>query len=148
MFGARDAALCDRVAGMQVGPMGRDMEPAGFGTDQGVFVGLGRRQGAGGIQLGQFIFEHAFNIWIGADTPQRLGVSQSNGQHQIDPDNTCRPKADGVWTRSACDHSAIRRETDTYRTGSGATVMREPGHTAHGPCAPGPRSSEDRAAAF
>ena len=55
---------------------------------------------------------------------------------------------DSVWTRSACDHSAIRRETDAYRTGSGATVMREPGHTAHGPCAPGPRSSEDRAAAF
>jgi hypothetical protein len=68
--------------------MGRDVEPAGFGKDQGVFVGLGRRQGGGGIQLDQFIFEHAFNIWVGADTPQRLGVSQSNGQHQIDPDNT------------------------------------------------------------
>jgi hypothetical protein len=73
---------------MQVGPMGGDVEPAGFGTDQGVFVGLRRRQGGGGIQLGQFIFEHAFNIWIAADTPQRLGVSQSNGQHQIDSDNT------------------------------------------------------------
>jgi hypothetical protein len=55
--------------------MGRDMEPAGFGTDQGVFVGLGRRQGAGGIQLDQFIFEHAFNIWVGADIPQRSGAS-------------------------------------------------------------------------
>jgi hypothetical protein len=123
------------------------MEPAGFGKDQGVFVGLRSRQGAGGIQLDQFIFEHPFNIWVGADIPQRLGVSQSNGQHQIDPDNTCRPRPTASG-RAACDHSAIRRETDAYRTGSGATVMREPGHTAHGPCAPGPRSSEDRAAAF
>jgi hypothetical protein len=45
---------------MQIGPMGRDMEPAGFGKDQGVFVGLRSRQGGGGgIQLDQLIFEHA-----------------------------------------------------------------------------------------
>jgi hypothetical protein len=44
---------------MQIGPMGRDMEPAGFGKDQGVFVGLRRRQGGGSIQLDQLIFEHA-----------------------------------------------------------------------------------------
>jgi hypothetical protein len=48
MFGARNATLHDRVAGMQVGPMGHDVEPAGFGKDKGVFVGLRRRQGGGG----------------------------------------------------------------------------------------------------
>jgi hypothetical protein len=32
--------------------MGHDVEPAGFGKDQGVFVGLRRRQGGGGIQFG------------------------------------------------------------------------------------------------
>jgi hypothetical protein len=39
-----------------------DVEPPGFRGDQGVFVGLRGSQGAGGVELGQLIFEHAFNI--------------------------------------------------------------------------------------
>jgi hypothetical protein len=102
MFGARYATLGDRVAGMQIGPMGGDMEPAGFGTDQGVFVGLGRRQGGGGNQLGQLIFEHAFNIWVGADTPQRLDRPRSSGQHLGDPDNTSSSVLVPAGIRRSC----------------------------------------------
>ena len=57
----------DRFAGVQVGPMCCDLQPPGFGGDQGVFVGLRRGEGAGGIQLDQIIFEHTFNIWVEAD---------------------------------------------------------------------------------
>jgi hypothetical protein len=39
-----------------------DLEAAGFGGDEGVFVGFCCGQGAGRIQLHQIIFEHAFNI--------------------------------------------------------------------------------------
>ena len=55
-------SLRDGVAGVQVGPMSSNLQPAGFGGDQGVFVGLSRGQGAGRIQPHQFIFEHTFNI--------------------------------------------------------------------------------------
>jgi hypothetical protein len=47
---------------MQVGPVGGDLEPAGFGGGEGVFVGLGCGEGVVRIQLHQIIFEHAFNI--------------------------------------------------------------------------------------
>jgi len=47
---------------MQVGPVGGDVEAAGFGGDQGVFVGFCCGQGAVRIQLHQIAFEHAFNI--------------------------------------------------------------------------------------
>jgi hypothetical protein len=39
-FGAGQPTHHDRVAGMQVGPMRRNLQPAGFGGDQSVFVGL------------------------------------------------------------------------------------------------------------
>jgi hypothetical protein len=41
--------------------MSGDLEPPGFGGDQGVFVGLGGGQGAGRIQIHQIIIiiEHA-----------------------------------------------------------------------------------------
>ena len=39
-----------------------DVEAAGFGGDQSVFVGFGCGQSFGRIQLHQIIFEHAFNI--------------------------------------------------------------------------------------
>ena len=47
---------------MQVGPVRGDMEAAGFGGDEGVFVGFGGGQGFIRIQLHQIIFEHA--SWI------------------------------------------------------------------------------------
>jgi hypothetical protein len=73
VFGAGQPALCNRVAGVQVGPMPSDAEAAGFGGDQGVFVGLRRGQGLRRIQLDQIIiFEHAFNIRLNTDTPQRI----------------------------------------------------------------------------
>ena len=67
MLGAGQPALHHRVAGLQVGPVGGELQPSGFGGDQGVFVGLGCGQSLGGIQLDQIIFEHAFNIWLESD---------------------------------------------------------------------------------
>jgi hypothetical protein len=61
VFGAGQPALRNGVAGVQVGPMPSDLESAGFGGDQGVFVGLRGSQGCGRIQLDQIIiFEHIF----------------------------------------------------------------------------------------
>jgi hypothetical protein len=34
---------------MQIGPMSRNLQPPGFGSDQGVFVGLSGGEGAGRI---------------------------------------------------------------------------------------------------
>jgi hypothetical protein len=48
----------DGVAVVQVGPMRGELQPADFGGDQGVFVGLSGSQSAGRIQLHQIIFEH------------------------------------------------------------------------------------------
>jgi len=59
---------------MKVGPVSSDLQPAGFGGGQGVFVGLGGSQGAGRIQLHQIIsFEHTFNIKGRADTLRPFG---------------------------------------------------------------------------
>jgi hypothetical protein len=41
VFGAGQPALADSLAGVQVGPVGGDLQPPCFGGDQGVFVGLG-----------------------------------------------------------------------------------------------------------
>jgi hypothetical protein len=73
---------------MQVGPVCSDLESAGFGGGQGVFVGLGGGQGAGRIQLDQIIFEHTFNIKGGPDTFSTVRYSAANGQHLTDRDNT------------------------------------------------------------
>jgi hypothetical protein len=72
--------------------MSGDLEPPGFGGDQGVFVGLGGGQGAGRIQLHQIIIiiEHAFNIRRITDTFPTKGHPATDGQHLADPDNTCR----------------------------------------------------------
>jgi hypothetical protein len=52
-----------RIPGVEIGPVGGDVEAAGLGGDQGVFVGLRSSQSLRGIQLHQtVIFEHAFNI--------------------------------------------------------------------------------------
>jgi hypothetical protein len=48
---ARDSAFCDGFAGVQVGPMSRNLKPADLRGDQGVFVGIGDGEGAGRIQL-------------------------------------------------------------------------------------------------
>jgi hypothetical protein len=70
MLTARQPTLRNSLAGMEVGPMSGELEPPGFGGDQGVFVGLGCGQGAGRIQLHQIIiFEHTFNIKPRGDTP-------------------------------------------------------------------------------
>jgi hypothetical protein len=53
MLPTRQLARGYGVAGMEVGPVRRDVEPAGFGGGQGVFVGLGG--GAGRIQFHQMI---------------------------------------------------------------------------------------------
>jgi hypothetical protein len=93
MFGARDATLGDRVTGMQVGPMGGDVKPAGFGKDQGVFVGLRRRQGAAASNSTNS-FSNTLSIYGPAPTFLRDSACQpSNGQHQIDSDNTCNSAA-------------------------------------------------------
>jgi hypothetical protein len=41
--------LNNPVAGMQIGPVRRDLEPPGFGGGEGVFVGFSGGQGAGGV---------------------------------------------------------------------------------------------------
>ena len=56
---------------------GSDAEAAGFGGDQGVFVGLGGSQGCGPIQLHQIIFEHAFNIRGNADIRRPFNAAQA-----------------------------------------------------------------------
>jgi hypothetical protein len=83
VFGAGQPTLHHGVAGMQVGPMGGDLESADLGGDQGVFVGLGCSQGGCGIQLDQIIFEHAFNIWLKADILRSFDAPQHT-------DNTSR----------------------------------------------------------
>jgi hypothetical protein len=88
VLGARQPTLRDRLAGMQIRPMRRDLQTAGFGGDQGVFVSLRRGQRAGRVQLDQLIIEHAFNIRLSADTHRRLGRATANGQHLTDLDNT------------------------------------------------------------
>jgi hypothetical protein len=56
-------------------------------------MALERRMSAGSgacrVQLGEIIFEHAFNIWLGTDIPRRLDTAVTNRQHLADPDNTC-----------------------------------------------------------
>ena len=92
MFGAGQPALGNSGAGMQVCPMRSDLEPAGFGGDQGVFVSFGGGQRLGRIQLDQIIFEHAFNIWLKADNRLPIRHATANGQHHTDPDNTVRDR--------------------------------------------------------
>jgi hypothetical protein len=72
VFGAGQPTLHDRLAGMQVSPMRRDLQPADLRGDQGVFVGLSGGERAGAIQPHQIIFEHTFNIWVSTDTHRRL----------------------------------------------------------------------------
>jgi hypothetical protein len=63
MLTAGQPVLRYGVSGMQVGPMSSELQPSGFGGDQGVFVGLRGGQSAGRIQLHQIIIiEHTFNI--------------------------------------------------------------------------------------
>ena len=69
--------------------MRRNVEAAGFGGDQGVFVVLCGGQRACRVELAEVIFEHAFNIWLATDIPARFGSPRSNGQHLADSDNTC-----------------------------------------------------------
>jgi hypothetical protein len=76
MLGAGQPTVGDGVAGLQVGPVGGELQPSGFGGDQGVFVGLGCSESGGGIQLDQIIFEHAFNIWLESDTFLRFSASR------------------------------------------------------------------------
>jgi hypothetical protein len=47
--------------------MRSQLEPAALGGSQSAFVGLRSSQGGSRIQLHQIIFEHDFNIWLGAD---------------------------------------------------------------------------------
>jgi hypothetical protein len=47
---------------MQISPMRSDVKAAGFGGDQGVFVGLRGSQRLRRIPPDQIIFEHTFNI--------------------------------------------------------------------------------------
>jgi hypothetical protein len=69
--------------------MRRNVEAAGFSGDQGVFVVLRRSQRGCRVELGEIIFEHAFNIWLSTDIPRRLDTAATNRQHLADPDNTC-----------------------------------------------------------
>ena len=51
ILSAGQPALRDSIAGMEVSPMRRDLQPAGFRNDQRVFVSLRRGQRGGGIPL-------------------------------------------------------------------------------------------------
>jgi hypothetical protein len=73
--------------------MARDLETAGLGRDQNVFVALGCGQRPGRIQLHQILFEHIFNIRPCPHSPSPVWRVIANGQHHIDPDNTSRPKS-------------------------------------------------------
>jgi hypothetical protein len=69
--------------------MRRDLQSAGLGGDQGVFVGLGCGQGAGRTQPDQaIVIEHAFNISGDGDTHRRHPERRTNGQHLTNSDNT------------------------------------------------------------
>ena len=95
MLTAGQPTLGYGVAGVEVGPVGGDLEPSGFGGGQGVFVGLGCGQGAGRIQLHQIIIiEHTFNIKGAPDTFPPFGPAAASEQHLADPDNT-------RWNRTA-----------------------------------------------
>jgi hypothetical protein len=87
-FDAREPTGSHSLAGVQVGPMCCDLQSPGFGGDQDVFVGFGGGEGAGRVQLHQIIFEHRFNIWVGADTPGTVCRITANGQHPTNLDNT------------------------------------------------------------
>lgn len=71
-FGSGKPALCDGVAGMEVGPVRRKLQPADLGCYESVLVGLNSGQCGGRIQLGEVIFEHTFNISVGTDTDQPI----------------------------------------------------------------------------
>jgi hypothetical protein len=64
VFGAGQPTLSNRVAGMQISPMRSDVEAAGFGGDQGVFVGLRGSQRLRRIPPNQIIFEHTSCISV------------------------------------------------------------------------------------
>jgi hypothetical protein len=88
VFGAGQPTLGDRLTGMKIGPVRRNLQPADFGGDQGVFVALRGGEAAGHIQFHQIIFEHTFNIWLSADTHRRLRTRHNqrttrrrSGQH-------------------------------------------------------------------
>ena len=57
--------------------MRRNVEAAGFGRDQEVFVVLRGSQRSGCVELDQVIFEHAFNIWLGTDILRRTGLPRA-----------------------------------------------------------------------
>ena len=88
VFSTGQPAVHHPLAGMQVGPMRGNLEPADLGGDQGVFVGLRSSQGASRIQLHQISFEHTFNIRSWSATPAPIRRVTANGQHHVDPDNT------------------------------------------------------------
>ena len=88
IFGAGQPALHNSLTRMQVSPMRRDLQPPRFGGDQGVFVSLRSSEGACRIQLSQLIFEHTFNIRLGAASPTAIRRVTANRQHSTDPDNT------------------------------------------------------------
>jgi len=76
--------------------MSGDLEPPGFGGDQGVFVGLGGGQGAGRIQLHQIIIiiEHAFNI-------RRITDTFPTKRHPGDRRTTPNQSGQHLWTLAA-----------------------------------------------
>jgi hypothetical protein len=103
--------------------MSGDLEPPGFGGDQGVFVGLGGGQGAGRIQIHQIIIiiEHTFNIRRITDTSATKRHPATDGQYLADPDNTCRnfgPAGLPRYLSLGCRCSGL----SSQRAGSGMTA--------------------------
>jgi hypothetical protein len=88
VIGARQPALRNAVAWVQIGPMRGDLEPAVLRGDQDVFVCLGCGQRAGRIPVDEIIFEHIFNIRSWAAIPRPIRRTAANGQLHVDPDNT------------------------------------------------------------
>jgi hypothetical protein len=115
VLGAGNAALWSGVAGVEVGPMRCNVEAAGFGGDQGVFVVFCGGQCAYCVELGEVIFEHAFNIWVGTDIPRTIGMPQSNGQHLADLDDTC---AHDIVILSYVEYKRLDRSESSWSASS------------------------------
>lgn len=104
--------------------MPSDLEPARFGGDQSVFVGLRGGKGCGRIQFNQgIIFEHSFNIEEKADT-----LPASNAPQATDNTSTVRTTPDvGVGESRSNDGTAIPHAELLRRVPSARGVTSERG---------------------
>ena len=121
------------TAGVEVGPMRRNVEAAGFGGDQGVFVVLCGGQRACRVELAEVIFGTRFQYMaryrhsgeIRQPTEQRTAPSRF-GQHlcsrQLRTETACRAISalrSGYPRASAAGHPSRREPVESPRAGQG-----------------------------